>query len=1063
MTRQKELSLLLIFMFLSTFITAQEPTKLLRYPALSPDGSVLAFSYQGDIWTVNSSGGKAVRLTVHSANDVMPKFSPDGSMIVFSGARYGNNDLFIIPAAGGQAKRLTWHSSNDMVSQWTKDGVILFNTVREFVHVERDAEIYTIPASGETEGRLLDVLGFDPVQSPDGRFIAFTRGGSNPIVREDYRGSANRDVWLYDTKNKTYSKLINSTANEHSPEWFDNRTVGYLSSENGKYNLYKTAIDDNGAAKGKPEQLTFFKDFAVRSYSISNGGANIVLEQGDGLYIMKNGRSPERLSVFAPADDRFDAEENKTFTKDADEYAVSPNGKLMAIVERGEIFVKEIDKEKNRSVNVSNHAYRDMNVDWLNDSTLIFASDRKGGNFDLYIARSADKTQSNIFKSLKHEVVQITKTDEDEQSPVVSPDGKKVTFMRGRGTFVAAEINKDGTLGKEVVLSEGWAAAENVAWSPDSKWLAYTMPDLYFNDEIYIQAADNSVKPVNVSMHPRGDFSPFWSADGSKLGFISGRNGRNNDVWFVWLKKEDWERTKQDWDEKEPAKKDDKAGKKDSAKVTPVVIDFENIHERLTQVTSFPGNESNVIISKDGETFYYIGSNSSAKGNDLYSIKWDGKDLKELTKGGQNPGGLSFSKDAAYIYYMRMGGSIGRHDVKTDKQESLPYALKMSIDYNAEKSQVFEEAWRTINNGFYDPKFHGKDWESIGKKYKSLCLAASTDTDFRDMFNFMLGELNSSHMGLFKNERGETQKDATGLLGVELKPVSGGASVIRVIPGSPADRSVSKLYAGDVITAVNGQPIGNGNIYEYLQNTVDEQIYLNVKGSSGDREVVIRPAGSLRTELYREWVAERKALTEKYSGGKLGYIHIRGMDMASFEEFERELTAAGYGKDGLVIDVRYNGGGFTTDYLMAVLNYKQHAYTIPRGAAGDLEKEKKNFRPYYPLGERLVYSAWIKPSVTLCNEASYSNAEIFSHAYKTLGIGKLVGKPTNGSVISTGGRGLMDGSFVRLPFRGWFTLATDLNQELVGPAIPDFDIDTAPNAKAKGEDEQLKKAVEILK
>lgn len=187
------------------------------------------------------------------------------------------------------------------------------------------------------------------------------------------------------------------------------------------------------------------------------------------------------------------------------------------------------------------------------------------------------------------------------------------------------------------------------------------------------------------------------------------------------------------------------------------------------------------------------------------------------------------------------------------------------------------------------------------------------------------------------------------------------------------------------------------------------------------------------------------------------------MDMPSFEEFERELTAAGYGKQGLVIDVRYNGGGFTTDYLMSVLNYKQHAYTIPRGAAADLEKEKKNFRPYYPLGERLVYSAWIKPSVALCNEASYSNAEIFSHAYKTLGIGKLVGKPTNGSVISTGGRGLMDGSFVRLPFRGWFTLATDVNQELTGPAVPDYDVDTYPDSKAKGKDEQLKKAVEILK
>lgn len=823
MTRHKELSLLLFFL-LSCVIMAQEPTKLLRYPALSPDGSVLAFSYQGDIWKVSSSGGTAMRLTVHAANDITPKFSPDGKNIVFSGSRYGNNDLFVIPTEGGSAKRLTWHSANDMVYQWTGSGDILFNTVREFVHVERDAEIYSIPAKGGTEGRILDVLGFDPVQSPDDRFIAFTIGGSNPVVREAYRGSANRNIWIYDKKNNSYHKLINSTANEHSPEWLDNRTLAYISSESGKYNIYKVSVDESGKAKGSPEQITSFKDFAVRAFTAANNGKVMVIEQGDGLYVMKDGKSPQRLNIYAPADDRFDPEENKTLTKDADEYAVSPNGKLMAIVERGEIFVKEADKEKSRSVNVSNHPYRDMNADWLNDSTIIFASDRAGGNFDLYIARSADKNQPNMFKSLKHEVVRLTKTDEDEQSPVVSPDGKKVSFMRGRGTFVVADINKDGTLGKETILSSGWASADNVAWSPDSKWLAYTMADLYFNDEIYIQPADNSAKPVNVSMHPRGDFSPFWSPDGSKLGFISGRNGRNNDVWFVWLKKEDWQKTKQDWEDKEPAKKDDKNSKKDSAKVTPVVIDFENIHERLTQVTSFPGNEGSVLISKDGETFYYVGSNSSAKGNDLYSIKWDGKDLKELTKGGQNPGGLSFSKDGAYIYYMKQGGSISRHDVKSDKQESLPYVLKMNVNYDSEKDQVFEEAWRTIYNGFYDPKFHGNDWGAIGKKYKPLCLAASTETDFRDMFNFMLGELNSSHMGLFRGERGETQKDATGLLGAELKPVPGGVRVERVIPESPADRNSSRLFIGDVITGVNGKSVEGNNIYELLQNTVDEQI-----------------------------------------------------------------------------------------------------------------------------------------------------------------------------------------------------------------------------------------------
>jgi tricorn protease len=342
-------------------------------------------------------------------------------------------------------------------------------------------------------------------------------------------------------------------------------------------------------------------------------------------------------------------------------------------------------------------------------------------------------------------------------------------------------------------------------------------------------------------------------------------------------------------------------------------------------------------------------------------------------------------------------------------------------------------------------------------------VSASTNNDFRDLFNYLLGEINASHMALTAPDRAETQQEATGLLGVELFPQANGMRVSRVIPESPAAKTGSQLQQGEVITAVNGTAYAaTENFYELLNGQVNEKVLLNVLGADGkSREVVIRPTANLGNNLYDEWVDNRKKLVDEWSKGRLGYIHIRGMDMQSFEETEREFTAAGYGKDGLVIDVRFNGGGSTADYLMTVLNYKQHAYTIPRGASEDLEKDKKKFRDYYPTGERLVYSAWLKPSVALCNEGSYSNAEIFSHAYKSLGIGKLVGQATNGSVISTGGRGLIDGSFVRLPFRGWFTKTTDKNQEL-GPAIPDIILDNSLDYTAKGADEQLKAAVEAL-
>ncbi|HPH21885.1 MAG TPA: S41 family peptidase, partial [Haliscomenobacter sp.] len=498
------------------------------------------------------------------------------------------------------------------------------------------------------------------------------------------------------------------------------------------------------------------------------------------------------------------------------------------------------------------------------------------------------------------------------------------------------------------------------------------------------------------------------------------------------------------------------------AEPKPIQIDFADIHERVVQVTSFAGDEGNVTISKDGQTFFYTGNSSTARGRDMYSIKWDGKDLKEITRGGSNPFGLQMDREGKYIYYTRQGG-FSRIDAKSGTSEGLPYAAKMKVDYPAERLQIFEEAWRTIRDGFYDPQMHGYDWTALGQKYRERCVNASTNNDFRDMFNYLLGEINASHMALTAPDRAETQQEATGMLGAELMPTSAGMRVSHVIPESPAAKTGSQLREGDVIIAVNGETFTEtSNFYESLNGQVNEKVLLNVRGSDGqNREVIIRPAASLAQNLYDEWVDNRKKLVDEWSKGRLGYIHIRGMDMPSFEETEREFTAAGYGKDGLVIDVRFNGGGSTADYLMTVLNYKQHAYTVPRGASEDLEKDKNKFRDYYPTGERLVFSAWMKPSVALCNEGSYSNAEIFSHAYKTLGIGKLVGQTTNGSVISTGGRGLIDGSFVRLPFRGWFTKATDKNQEL-GPAVPDIIVDNSLDYTAKGTDEQLKAAVEAL-
>jgi tricorn protease len=1048
---------------LSAIAFSQE-NLLLRQPSINQNGTTIAFSYQGDIWTVPSSGGRPTRLTIHEAYEANPIFSPDGKTIAFSGARYGNNDIFTIPTDGGTAKRLTWSSAPDVAASWTNDNKIIFTTSREFRQIERDPEMYAIAASGGTEQRITDVLGFEPVTSPNGRFIAFVRGGSNPVARQDYKGSSDREIWIMDTKTKSYNKLPLFPTNDVMPQWGSNNGVYFLSSESGTYNLYKIGIDDTGKAAGKPQKITNYKDEAIRHFSISKDAATIVFEKDMNLYLLKTATgAAEKINIQMHADDRLDASETKILATGATEYALSPNGKLMAYTIRGEIFVKEADKERSTSVNVSNHPYRDINPVWLSDSALVFSSDRNGGNYNLFLARSLDTSQVNLFRTLKPGLTQLTNTPEDEIKPVVSPDGKKIAYIRGRGKLIVSDIAKDGKMKNEKILVDSWDAPAGVAWSPDNKWLAYSQSDLYANFEIFIQPADNSAKPVNVTMHPRTDSSPFWSADGSKLGFLSERNNLSTDVWFVWLKKEDWEKVNDDWQDASSAEPAVPA-KVAKGPAKPLKIDLEGITERTVQVTNFPGNEGSFVIAKDGQTFFYTATTSTAKGSDMYSIKWDGKELKELTKGGSNPYSLSLDKEGKYVYFARLG-SLARMDAKSGVQEPLPFSARLKIDYQAEKEQIFEEAWRTMRDEYYDPKMHGYNWSALHDKYKPRALAASTSADFRDMFNLMLGELNSSHMGFIAADRTETQKETTGLLGAELLPVTDGVMIKHIIQNAPADRTGSHLTEGDIITAVNGVPVkADENFYSYLTGTVNQKVLLAVKSKAGTaREVVIRPAASQAEALYKEWVANRRKLVDKYSNGKLGYLHIQAMDMPSFEETEREFTAAGYGKDGLIIDVRYNGGGSTTDYLMTVLNYKQHAYAIPRGASEDLEKDKLKFRDYYPVGERLVFAAWLKPSIAICNEGSYSNAEIFSHAYKQLGIGKLVGTPTNGSVISTGSKTLLDGSTVRLPLRGWYVKATDINEELHG-AVPDIIVENDIDYITKNDDAQLKTAVvELLK
>ena len=1051
-------------------------------PAISPNGKQIAFCYQGDIWTVSAQGGRPYRVTVHEGYDSNPRWSPDGKCLAFQSDRYGNNDIYSMPSNGGTPNRHTHHSASDILSSYTEDGSLIFLTKRVYAQVEREYEIYKSDPSLGTPTRFMDALGFDPVVSPDGNKIAFVRGTCR-IEREAYRGSANRDIWIYDLSSEEYTKLTDFDGNDFSPKWLNDSTLLFISSREGKYNIFQTTLD------GSVKKLTFEEAFGVNSFDLSPKTKQIVYQHGSDISLGKIGsNSHSSLEIELSADFRFDPVVSETMTDKVDEYAVSPDGSLSVYAIRGDLFVTRNDKEDDRSVRLTRSSARERDAIWLNEQAILFVSDADGQN-DLYLIESADEEEKSLYKTLKTKTRRLTETPEEEFEPILAPNGERLVYRIGNSQLVSAEVGEDGALSDSVTLLDGWAKPAGIDWSPDSRWIAYSIDDLNYNAEIFILSVDGSVEPVNVSMHPGYDSNPVWSRDGSKLGFLSERNNRDADVWFAWLKKSDWEKTDEQWERERRHKEDKKASSdknsdksedssggsedikaeedSDETEESPAIeIDFDKIYLRLVQVTSQAGNEGEFVFDKDGEMVYFtIGSpgrqNYETQRN-LFKIRWDGEKREEIIRDKSSPRELNLSNSGDHIYALTKGGLLRRVITKDNKVEKLSIKSRIQINSAEEKKQIYYDAWRALDRGFYDPKFHGHNFAALRDKYLPLAMGASTAEDFQYTFNLMLGQLNASHMGMrgVDNPK-ETQSQKSGMLGMEGTNSTNGYRLTHIVPDSPLTKASLPLQVDDVIVSVDREPIAaDVNIHSLLADKADTKVLLGIERAGDSLESIVWPASSLTMENYDAWVESRRELVDEFSNGRLGYLHIRAMGWTSFERFQTELVAAGYSKEGIVIDVRYNGGGWTTDYLMAVLDVEQHAYTIPRGAASDLETEHREFKNNYP-STRLPLPSSSKPSVALCNENSYSNAEIFSHAYKSLDLGKLVGQPTFGAVISTGSYNLVDGSYIRMPLRGWFVKETGLNMEL-HPAVPDILVENPPAYKGLNVDPQLERAVEEL-
>jgi len=1068
-----------------------EEIRLASDPALSPDASMLAFVWRGDIWLVPGQGGVARQLTQHPSDDKQPAFSPDGSVIAFISDRDAGDQVYVVPIEGGTPTQLTFHTAGYLLEQWFPSGdALLVSAARDHFWSGPQRFFKISRQKRKAEELLFDAYGQNGVISPDGKRLLFTREGMS-WWRKGYYGSRACQIWMYDFETEKYKELLHRETDSCWPLWkTDGSGFYYVGAQSGAFNLWAYDLKTS-----EEQQLTEFEDDSVVFPCISSDGSTIVFRHLFDFYRFRPGKdkAPTRLDIKNNGDTITPPFERRVVAE-ATDVAFSDDGLEIAFIAGGELWVMDTELREPRQVTDTPGQERSP-VFSPDGEFILFARDEEGGG-DIWRAERAD-AELYWWQNEKFELKRLTQDAEVESDIRFSPDGSRISFVKGLGDLWT--MTPEGKDAKRILLS--WNHPQ-YDLSPDSKWIVYAIDDDNFNRDIWIMPADGSSEPVNVSRHPYSEHSPVWRPDGKVIAFTGQRLDREMDIFYIWLEKQEYEKGKRDrtiekalkkMDEVRK-KKDEKKGEQEESKddetvaeskedqeseqsgqskekeqdtekeqepkdkkkeVPEVVIDFERIHERVRRVEIAGSTERGLFFSHDSKKLAFTATIDGKKGTYTIEIPEELKPKLLTAKIGQQPRWL---KEGNQIVWL----SGGKPASVSSKGEEKVYSFnaKQQLQREARFRAAFDLAWQLMRDRYYDERLGNRNWDAIRRKYSEMAAKAVDAKSFAIVVNLMLGELNGSHLGFYAGESSPKPAQpawdiTTAHLGVRFEPdyKGPGLKVKDVLPNGPADREKSRVKPGEIIRTIDGINVDPGmDMTEVLNGPLDRDIHLSIQSSEDQRrEVVLRPIsyGTTRNLLYEKWIRDNRRKVKQTSDGTLGYVHIRGMNWPSFQKLERELYAEGAGREGLVIDVRNNGGGFTTDHLLTILCQPVHAITVPRGGGRG-----------YPQ-DRRVYATWSKPITVLCNQNSFSNAEIFSHAIKTLKRGKLVGVPTAGGVISTGGAQVMDVGYLRLPVRGWFVLGTGEDMELSG-AVPDYIVWNKPGEMPRGKDAQLDKAIKVL-
>jgi len=1007
--------------------------KFARY-ANSSHGK-LAFCYHGDIWVSDLDGGEAWRLTDHVAMDTFPRFSPDGELIAFNSNRMGNGDVWVIPVAGGEARQMTFHTVGDSVQYWTPDGQGIIISTSRGSHSWL-SPLYIVPMDGGIPFPMDMDAGQAGMISQDGGKVAYNRN-SVRYWRKHYRGNSQTDVWIQDLRTKDITQLTDTDIlefREHTqdayPMWGADGMIYFLSERVGEFNIWKVSAEG-----GVPIQVTFHEDDGVQYPSISPDGKMITYECLFDIWkLAVPGGRPERVAIDLDFDNKKNMVEWLTADNRADGFSPSPEGDFVAVDYHGEIFIVPSEEGVGEMTQVTSSGWRDRYQVWSPD-----------GKYIAYVSDESLEEEIWLYEVATGEKEKVTEHESAKNRVVWSKDSQQFAWV-GSNTMFVYDMERGRNTRLAYNIARGYSVRE---FSPDGKWLIYSRSDEDQNSEVYLFNIEDRDE-INITQNPFRDGGGVFTPDGKNVIFTSNRDGGTTHLFVVPLLKV----TENPNDPLVRArKKKEKVDQEDEVKFN-LILDMDGIDRRAVQLTRGSNGAGSYFLSSDGKTIYYTSSDSQGSG--LFSIGVDGKNQKRVAEGSFS--GLTVTADGKMLFY-RQNNGVYKMKVPSGSKGQVSFSYKVKVDKRAEWEQVFEEAWRVMKYRFYDENMHGYDWGAIKAEYKPYLEYVGENQDLYDLANEMIGELNASHTGV----SGSSGIDApstytTRLLGFEMEAAEGRYRVSHIYRDGPADKEWVDLTVGDYVLAIDGEEISAGdNYWKLLNEKVNDFATLRVSDSArglSPHDIRIETITSLRNIKYEEFVHRCREFVEEETNGEIAYVHIRSMNQSSLARFENEIDQF-WNKKGIIIDVRYNGGGNIDEPLLDILERKPYSFVNTRSGA----------RTWGRRHRQTVAG----PKVMLTNHRSFSDAEMTPAGFRVLGLGSLVGTPTGGGVIWTGSYTLLNGGRIRTP--GSLAVTYDatqpnnygINLENYGVA-PDVFAENTPADELAGYDRELQAAIdEVLR